>query len=546
LGELRGSPGPEGIGPSAPPSSALSHVLRPATGLRLAVVGGIAFVYFLSYPLALGGADESHLLFEARRVFEGQVPYKDFFESLTPLSFYLFAGVYWIAGTFLLPARVTIAVIEAVGCALLFHLVRRLASGLEAALAALILAGLCVPVWPFASPHWISTTLGLAVATVVLSRRWQGSERVRPLAAGLLAGASFCTQQQRGVFLVLWLPAAFSILVASRPRGTRWRALITQTVWAACGTASVVLVVLGYAVSKASLATFIDMAFGFAVNHYGPTQSGIWGWAAVVPIAKSFAAPTWLWLLRVSPMFPLAEGAFLLRRPRRNWQRHDLESACLCVLAVLMAGSVWYLPDFIHVAFVLPFLIIPGVTVLYRLRSALWWTRVPRGRQAVTVAVVLFALAVAAQSIANVPAAYRAAPVSLETDFGTIRVDSHMEQLFRAVRAHLVAEPSGRPQIYSFPNDAWLYLTLPADNVTPYSLLAARMFPPEDFASVVDVLRTGRAGTVVLITPLASGRVGGGILGAVEQGYDLVDEVKPYRIYVRHHADRPSAADGAQ
>jgi hypothetical protein len=543
LTELRRSPSENDVDARAVIGSPSRRGLSIDPRLLYLLVAGLSFAYFLTYPLTIGRADESHLLFEARRVFDGQVPYKDFFESLTPLSLYLFAAVYRIAGTTLLAARVAIALIDAVGCALLFHLARRVSGALEASLVTLILAGMCIPVWPYASPHWVSTALALLVATVTLAERWRGPAWGRPLVAGMFTGAAACVQQQRGAFLVLWLPLALSVLALSVPRSARWRTLATEIAWAAGGTAIVVLVVLGYAVWKASMGTFVDMVFGFAVKRYGPTQSGIYRWAGVVPLTQILAAHTWLWLLRISPLFPVGEGLLLLRAIVRHRQRLDLERACLCLLAVLMGLSVWYLPDFIHVSFVLPFLLIPGAMLLHRLRSARFWDRVPAGRYTVTAAAWLFTLAVAARSAANVVSAQAAAPVRLETAFGTLREDAFVEQLFRAVQSHLVREPEGRSLLYSFPNDAWLYLALPADNVTPYSLLAAPMFPPEDFQRAIEILRARRAGTVLLLDPLTLGRPGKAIRAAIEAGYDEVEKVGPYRIYVRRETRASAAAE---
>src|SRR5205823_11304496 len=101
--------------------------------VRSIVIAVVAFSYLISYPLVIGRADESHLLYGARRILEGQVIYRDFFESITPLAYYLFAVVYRVAGTTLFVARVVIALIEELGCALLFRLVARVAAPAEAA-----------------------------------------------------------------------------------------------------------------------------------------------------------------------------------------------------------------------------------------------------------------------------------------------------------------------------------------------------------------------------------------------------------------------------
>lgn len=507
-------------------------------GLWYLLVAALSLAYFLTYPLAIGKADESHLLYEAKRVFDGQVPYRDFFESLTPLSLYLFAGIYWIAGVTLRASRVGMALIEALGCALLFHLVRRVAGWAEAALATLIFAVLCIPTWPYASPHWVSTTFGLLVAAVTLAERWQASARGRPLVAGALAGAAACVQQQRGVFLAVWVPLALVVLSAGVPRSTRWRVLAGEIAWAIGGMAVVVLGVLGHAAWRSSLASMADMIFGFAVKNYAATHTSHFPrmgmlplWAAVLPLTQMYRAATWLWLLRIAPLFAVGEAVILLLGGRRRRERLELERACLCLLAVLMALSIWYLPDFIHVSFVVPFLLIPGASLLHRLRGAPMWARRPAARHAASIGMGIFAVALVYQGVANVFSAYAAAPVRLETSFGAVRADEYMERLFRAVQTHLVHEADGRALLYSYPDDAWLYLTLPVENVTRFSVMEVHFFSPQHVEEVLAALRARRPGTVVMaFSPSFTEPVN----GAVEDGYELAEKVGPYhRVYVR-------------
>jgi hypothetical protein len=500
--------------------------------LGLLLVAGLAFAYLVSFPLAIGRADESHLLVAAKRVLHGEVPYKDFFESLTPLGLYLFAAIFRIGGTTLLAARVGMALIQAIGCAVLFHLVRRVAGVAEAAIASLIFVGINIPTWPYASPHWVSTTLGLLVAGVTLSERWRESHRARPLAAGMLAGAAVSLQQQRGAFLAVWVALALALLALASPRGQRRLTLARDVMLAALGATLVVLPVLVHAAWRASLAAVLAQIFGFAVNRYGPTFSGRTPWAGVQAATGIWRASTWLWLLRVSPLFLVGEGVLLLWRARRLRERLELERVCLWWLALLMGLSVWYMPDFIHVSFVLPFLLIPAACLVHRLRSAALWARLPAGRYVVDAGVWLFGAAVLGECAANLAYARALAPVRLDTGFGVVQGDAALAQLFHAVRDHLVTEPDGRRLLYSYPDDAWLYLTLPADDVTRFSALIPGFFPPEDVAEVVGMMRARRPGTVVVATPMLSGAVP----EAVQEGYDAVTEVPLYRIYVRRDA----------
>jgi hypothetical protein len=499
------------------------------------LVAALSFAYFLTYPLAIGKADESHLLYGAKRILEGEVIYKDFFEILTPLAYYLFAGIYRLAGTTLLAARVGMACIDALGCGLLFHLTRRVSGGAEATLVTLIFAGVCIPTWPYVSPHWISTVLGLLVATVTLARTGGESSRARPLVAGILAGVAVCVQQQRGVFLAAWLPLALSVLVVFLPHGTRLRTLAGQIGLGAAGGAVVVIAVLGHAAWRSSPAAVYDAVYTFNATVY-PRLAGHVPWAAVLGLTQTWRAVTWTSLLWVSPLFLVVEAVLLLLA-RRRLDRRDFERACLVLLAALMVLSVWYLPDFIHVSFILPFLLLPGAGALHALRTAPLWDRVPAGRRVLTAAVWLAAVGVLGQAIANVSYARAIAPVRLDTAFGPVRTDTGSASLFRAVRAHLVREPDGAAILYSYPDDAWLYLTVPGADPTPYSIILASMYPPERVREVTEPLRARRPGTVVVFVPLAAEAVP----KLVVEEYDLAEDLGQYRVYVRRPVADPSA-----
>jgi hypothetical protein len=499
------------------------------------LVAALSFAYFLTYPLAIGKADESHLLYGAKRILEGEVIYKDFFEILSPLAYYLFAGIYRLAGTTLLAARVGMACIDALGCGLLFHLTRRVSGGAEATLVTLIFAGVCIPTWPYVSPHWISTVLGLLVATVTLARTGGESSRARPLVAGILAGVAVCVQQQRGVFLAAWLPLALSVLVVFLPHGTRLRTLAGQIGLGAAGGAVVVIAVLGHAAWRSSPAAVYDAVYTFNATVY-PRLAGHVPWAAVLGLTQTWRAVTWTSLLWVSPLFLVVEAVLLLLA-RRRLDRRDFERACLVLLAALMVLSVWYLPDFIHVSFILPFLLLPGAGALHALRTAPLWDRVPAGRRVLTAAVWLAAVGVLGQAIANVSYARAIAPVRLDTAFGPVRTDTGSASLFRAVRAHLVREPDGAAILYSYPDDAWLYLTVPGADPTPYSIILASMYPPERVREVTEPLRARRPGTVVVFVPLAAEAVP----KLVVEEYDLAEDLGQYRVYVRRPVADPSA-----
>jgi hypothetical protein len=370
---------------------------------------------------------------------------------------------------------------------------------------------------------------------VVLDESWHRPSRIRTFGAGALVGVAVCAQQQRSVFLVVWLLLAFFLLSSSRPE--RWRTWGREIVCALAGTAVVVLVVLGSAASASSVANVAYWIYGYSLEIYAPTFSGRSSWAGIPPATDFWLAFTWPWLLRISPLFLVGELLVLLRRRGYAREQAWLRRACLWLLALLMALSVWYLPDFIHVSFVLPFLLIPGAALLHDLRSGGIAGRPSAARHVVAGLVWLFVLGVAAKAVANVSRAHASAPERVETSFGTLRLDASMARLYRSVHRHLVREPDGSSLLYSYPDDAWLYLALGAQDAARFSVLLPTLFPPECMRETIEVLRARRPGTVVLATPFSFEP----ITEAIEAGYDAVEEVEGYRIYVRRPATGPGS-----
>jgi len=125
------------------------------------------------------------------------------------------------------------------------------------------------------------------------------------------------------------------------------------------------------------------------------------------------------------------------------------------------------------------------------------------------------------------------APAQLETAYGELYVDPIVPPLFAALQAHLVREPDGRAVFYSYPNEAWLYLALPAENPTPFSILIPEMFPDAYFEQVAAVLRARTPGTVLILTLLLDKPQAAMVQQAVDAGYDLAAELDLFRVYVR-------------
>src|SRR2546422_9366195 len=112
------------------------------------------------------------------------------------------------------------AMVNGLAASLLFGLARRVAGAAEALAAGLVFAVVCLPVWRQASPHWLSTCLGLATAAVLLGERRSPDS---PAAmAGALTGPTARAHQHHGVFLGISLVIARAALAWLAPAGEAW------------------------------------------------------------------------------------------------------------------------------------------------------------------------------------------------------------------------------------------------------------------------------------------------------------------------------------
>src|SRR5262245_7080615 len=80
-----------------------------ALGLTVVTVS-----YITHLPHNLGLTDEANFIYQAKRLADGEVMYRDVFDLITPLSMYLTALAFRIFGADMAVARATIAVVHAI------------------------------------------------------------------------------------------------------------------------------------------------------------------------------------------------------------------------------------------------------------------------------------------------------------------------------------------------------------------------------------------------------------------------------------------------
>jgi HEAT repeat protein len=193
-----------------------SRSLGRVTGPLLLVVTLAYFGALAPYGLEL--ADEGHLISQIHRTYLGQVPYVDFHTGYTPGVYYWNAALFRLFGVNLLAVRGCLAVINGLGVACLYWLVRRVGGSRFAAATAGLLSVALIPFYdghfaPFNIPYpaWYVTLFWLLSLICVVE--WWTSRRGWLWAlAGLCAGTVFAFKQNSGLLNLAALLIAMGLL----------------------------------------------------------------------------------------------------------------------------------------------------------------------------------------------------------------------------------------------------------------------------------------------------------------------------------------------
>jgi hypothetical protein len=463
----------------------------PAAAPRAPVLVGWAlglacFVYLMKLPPTLNPADESFVLYEAKRVYQGQAPYREFFDFLTPGVFYLYALAYALGGVSITSERVTTALFHMLSVVCTYFLTLRVASMGEAILTGLLVVVICVPVWNMASHHWIATALGLATAAVLLARRWQSSERARPAVAGALGGLVLCTHQARGAWLAAWLAVTVPLLALAPRDSDRWRRLLREVSWTAAGGAAICIPILGYAVWRSSFAEMFYATHTWVTTNYRSYNVGFMPWAGYASLWAGGLPYTYLWLLQIIPQVLAVEAISTVWALWRFGLGSEVVRLSVLLLALSAVGGIVYFPDIVHVAFVTPFAMIVLAGMIHRVRTALPYSDRPATRAVASLGFAVLLAIVLTKAWSNFRLAWEDDPVLYDSAFGQIAARDVQSQTIKDIREFLRVDPATPPRIFAYPTDAWIYLALPADNPTAFSLLRPVYNTPEQTQRAIE------------------------------------------------------------
>jgi hypothetical protein len=501
-----------------------------------------ATLYWIALPHSLGAADESVHLYEAKRVLDGEVLYRDVFNFITPGWFYLMASVFWAFGTTIDTARTTMAVVHGLTTAVVYLCCRRLGTRRWIAwLPALGYLAVCQPAWSIVSQHWLSTLLS---AVLLLVCATPSDERVTwALRAGLVLGLLLSVQQQRGAFMAagvgIWLLA--EAVRKHWYRSATGASVLRQGAALAAGTVAVVGAVLGFAVARADLRSVWYALVIFPLFNYRSQMSCRWG--DVNLMTAGIARFTFPLVLKYLPLALLPSAVRLLVLwPRRCDPDVVRRLLLLLTFSGASALSIAYFPDFIKISFVaFVFLVAAAENLEWGVRRAPV-SEVLKARVGwLTLAIVL--VVSGHHLYENMIRLRLAYPVPHSTAFGRVDFASEDEARLRDTLAALLADAPSRA-LYGYPILADLYLTVPAENPTRYGFFFFSDYhTPAEVQEVLDVLAARKLPYVVVLPAFLKPE--DPILGYISREYEPISPtpLAGRVIYRRKSPAAPRAQD---
>jgi len=436
----------------------------PRTALLIALVTGAIFLLTVGNWLIYAN-DEGLYLDGGVRVFDGQVPYRDFFAITGPGTFWLLAALFRIFGVSLRTARLLRALDLAAMTGLTYWIARRMGSRFMAFIAAVAFAALAVgiPNGLVVNHRWESNAFALAAIAATIRLMERPGWRPAAAAGGLAILGAWCTPSAWLVALVTggWI-------LCQKTARRFWPAF-------AFGAAATGLIPAAALTAQGALRPMIQSMFWIRAR-YPLANRLVYGAVPDNPLRLIAAAhgfqilTTALFVLAtcLPAILPLLVAIAWLPEA---WKLRGKETFLLLSGAALVASLLprW---DLMHLLFISPVFVI---------LAAVWFERHARGilAAATGIAVLIPVLIMAAANLFG-----HTSRETVSTPVGTLEASPADA---RQLRLALAVPPGGT--LFVFPYQAMFYFLTGARNPTEYSFLQPGMMGPEDDRRAASQLR---------------------------------------------------------
>jgi len=295
---------------------------------------------------------------------EGEVPYRDFFEFITPGSIYLAGLLFSIFGTSLFVAK-AMAILSASGIVFFVSKIsmRLLRTTIYSLIPPLLTLFYAFPTWPYYSYQWLSVLCALMALWSILpperSLTWH-------LVSGLFSSISFLFLQHRGIVIALSLMASslLGAMIFNRER----KRLIRELAIFLFGFITPLTIFFFYLYITSSLGYFLYDAFIWVFqgylhyfnysSYYLPGKLKIIGFFEQYPFFIALIKARMVIAFGYLPI--LLYSGYSLYFIIRGWKRH-LNPEDIVLLYCFVGGLGMFLTgfhrsDYLHMSYASPWL----------------------------------------------------------------------------------------------------------------------------------------------------------------------------------------------
>ena len=452
-------------------------------------------LYCATTPYNLYTYDEGFYLYEAKRILDGELFYRDFFDIITPGACYIMAAAYWLFGATMATARTTMAVVHGTLAACIFGACRALGVRRSiAAVAGLVQVAVCFPAFERAAPHWFGTLFCVFLLLVLLRRPLTTAPRA--LLVGMLVGALILIQQQRGL-LMAWAPGAVLLIdlwLLAPPGGESWRAALRCSAAYAAGVFLVVVPVMLTFVLLAGFEPVFAALVRYPLVNY--RRINTLGWSAYGmynPFFDPYMGPTFKYLSLLALGTAIARCVWQWRTQRSRLERRPLLVALVVSLGALL--GIQYYPMFPYIALVAPV----WLTLVAEGLNAALVKAEQRWRMAPLVSAALLGSLVLAFAV-RLETRWRELhanwPYMRQTPFGRLNFNHEGHLALLDTLEELTRTAPSR-ELFVYPWDSGLYLLTGTHNPTRFQVLIPGYSDPEHMQEVINVLEARRVPFVI-------------------------------------------------
>lgn len=233
------------------------------------ILFALSFSFYLYIQQAHPLIGEEFMLFvQAERVLNGEIPYRDFFQFITPGSIYLAAFLFKIFGLKLSVMKVFIAFTGSIIVLLSYLLTVKIVNNKYLSLLPPILVIFySIPYVPLFYHHWYAEIFTLL--TIIFALFYiQGNSKRGVFFSGLSAGFTFLFLQHKGILIFFAL-----VLFLFMDRFTNRKSLKTILTTATTGFVVPLTLFILYLYLNSATEKFFFDCFYWVINYYAPFNS---------------------------------------------------------------------------------------------------------------------------------------------------------------------------------------------------------------------------------------------------------------------------------